>query len=218
MLQPNTSPPPDLACMAYPQTAGGMFEIVVSNSVLRMSLEARIRSGFGMHFRACVAEYMPRFAYYRHLHGGTGVLGMRGASEESLYLESYLGNPVEEVIRCAAGCAVSRAQIVEVGQFVVDDRGIVPDFFEDLVPFLASQGFEWVCFTGTDRIRAILKRVGFGGLPVAAADQDLVRNKPDRWGPYYGHDPVVLVGKPDDPEGLWCANAAPAQPLCTGAI
>ncbi len=217
MLQPNTSSPPDLACMAYRQSAGGMFEIVDRNSVLRMVLEARIRSGFGTHFRACVAEYMPRFAYYQHLHGGTGVIGMRDASEESLYLESYLDSPVDEVIQRAADCAVSRAQIVEVGQFVVDDRGIVQDFFEDLVPFLASQGFEWVCFTGTDRIRAVLNRVGFSGLPVAAANQELVRNKPDRWGTYYEHDPVVIIGKLDDPEGLWCANAVKARPACTGA-
>lgn len=210
MLQPNTSSPPNLACVACGLPAGGMFDIVDRNSVLRTSLEARIRSGFGTHFRACVAEYMPRFAYYQHLTGGTGVIGVRCASEERLYLESYLDDPVEEIIQNAADCTVSRAKIVEVGQFVVDDRGIVADFFEDLVPFLARQGFDWVCFTGTDRIRAILKRVGFSGLPVAAASQDLVRNKPDRWGTYYEHDPVVIIGKLGDPEGLWCANSTTA--------
>lgn len=191
-----------------PTVAGNTFAIVDRDSIARSALEARIRSGFGTHFEACVAGFMPRFAYYEHSSGGTGVIGVRGASEEPLYLENYLERPIEDQISRVVDSQVSRDRIAEVGQFVVDERGIVTSFFRDLVPFLADQGYEWVCFTGTNRIRAILKRAGLEGLPIAAADQELVANTPDSWGTYYEHDPIVIVGKLDDPHGRWCASDA----------
>ena len=183
------------------------FSIVEPDSAERASLEARIRSGFGMHFDACIDGFMPRFAYYRHRGGATGVIGMRCAADEPLFLESYLNAAVESVLANATGIAVGRNRIVEVGQFVVDDRDIVTSFFRDLVPFLAESGYDWVCFTGTDRIRALLARVGFHGLPVARADAARVRNTGDRWGRYYDFDPVVILGKLDDPQGRWCAGS-----------
>jgi len=183
------------------------FSIVEPDSTERASLEARIRSGFGMHFDACIEGFMPRFAHYRHASGATGVIGIRCAADEPLFLESYLNTPVESVIADATGAPVGRDRIVEVGQFVVDDRDIVTSFFRNLVPFLIENGYDWVCFTGTDRIRALLARVGFHGLPVARADAARVRNTGDRWGRYYDFDPVVILGKLDDPQGRWCAGS-----------
>lgn len=186
------------------------FTIVEPASGERAALEARIRSGFGMHFDACIEGFMPRFACYRHRSGATGVIGMRCAAGEPLFLESYLDTPVETVIADATGSAVGRDRIAEVGQFVVDDRDIVTSFFRDLVPFLVGNGYDWVCFTGTDRIRALLARVGFQGLPVARADAARVRNSGDRWGRYYDFDPVVILGKLDDPQGRWCTRSPAA--------
>ena len=172
----------------------------------RTLLEARIRSGFGMHFDACIEGFMPRFAHYRHASGATGVIGIRRASDETLFLENYLSVPVEAVITSAAGTCVPRNRIAEVGQFVVDDRDIVTSFFRDLVPFLMENEFDWVCFTGTDRIRALLARTGFHGLPLARADEERVRGSADRWGRYYDFDPVVILGKLDDPCGRWLSG------------
>lgn len=183
------------------------FSVVEPDSAERASLEARIRSGFGMHFDACIEGFMPRFAHYRHASGATGVIGIRCAADEPLFLESYLNASVESVIADATGAHVDRHRIAEVGQFVVDDRDIVTSFFRDLVPFLVENGYDWVCFTGTDRIRALLARVGFRGLPVARAEATRVRDTGDRWGRYYEFDPVVILGKLDDPQGRWCAGS-----------
>jgi hypothetical protein len=183
------------------------FSIVEPDSAERASLEARIRSGFGMHFDACIAGFMPRFGYYRHASGATGVIGIRCAADEPLFLESYLDTSVESVIADATGAHIGRDRIAEVGQFVVDDRDIVTSFFRDLVPFLVDNGYDWVCFTGTDRIRALLARVGFRGLPIARAEAARARNTGDRWGRYYDFDPVVILGKLDDPQGRWCAGS-----------
>jgi len=183
------------------------FSIVEPDSGERASLEARIRSGFGMHFDACIEGFMPRFAFYRHTSGATGVIGIRCAAAEPLFLESYLNTSVECVIADATGASVGRDRIAEVGQFVIDDRDIVTSFFRDLVPFLVENGYDWVCFTGTDRIRALLARVGFHGLPIARAEEARARNTGDRWGRYYDFDPVVILGKLDDPQGRWCARS-----------
>ena len=170
----------------------GCFSIVGPDSSERTYLESRIRSGFGTHFGACIEGFMPRFALYKTLLGSSGVIGVRGADEDRLFLERYLNQPVEQTISEAAGLKVSRERIAEVGQFVTDDREVVAPFFRDLVPFLKSEGYDWVCFTGTRRIRAILDRVGFHGLPIAAAEKSRVADDCNDWGNYYDHQPVVI--------------------------
>ena len=206
MHQTELTMPATPALQGFSTPARNTFSVVDHDSGERASLEARIRSGFGMHFDACIAGFMPRFAFYRHVSGATGVIGIRRASNEPLFLESYLNTPVESIISDATGASVSRNRIAEVGQFVVDDRDIVTSFFRDLVPFLLDNGYDWVCFTGTDRIRALLARVGFHGLPIARAEAARARDTGDRWGRYYDFDPVVILGKLDDPRGNWCAG------------
>ena len=183
------------------------FSIVEHDSKARAPLEARIRSGFGTYFDACIEGFMPRFAHYRHAGGATGVIGIRRASDEPLFLESYLNVPAESIIAEVTGTFPARDRIAEVGQFVVDDRDIVASFFRDLVPFLIGNEFDWVCFTGTDRIRVLLARIGFHGLPIARAEETRVRQTADRWGRYYDFDPIVLLGKLDDPQGHWCTTS-----------
>lgn len=206
--QPHTGP----ATIAYATNPGafGAFDVIDHDSVERSSLEARIRTGFGNHFGACISGFMPKFAYYEHHSGAGGVIGIRNAAEERLFLEDYLEDSIEGVVTTAAGTTVERCQIVEVGQFVVDDRDIVGAFFQDLVPFLIEQGYDWICFTGTGRVRSLLRRVGFHGKSVAIADPASIDNASDAWGSYYEHDPVVVVGKLSDPEGHWITDCVEA--------
>ena len=186
--------------------ARSYFTLAQRDSGMRAELESRIRAGFGQHFQACIEGFMPELAVYRHSSGAEGVIGIRDAAAELLFLESYLDRPIEVAVRQCAGSNVRRGQIAEVGQFVVSDRDVVTDFFRDLVPFLQSQGFDWVCFTGTNRIRALLSRMGFEGLPVANATHDRIVYSADDWGTYYEHEPVVVIGKLSDPQGSWFAH------------
>lgn len=178
--------------------------MVEPDSILRGPVEERIRQGYGLHFGACITGFMPRFASYAHRSGATGVIGVRRAANDRLFLERYLARPIERTIRDATGRPVSRKAIAELGQFVVDDPLIAADFFRDLVPFLIGQEFDWVSFTGTHKIRAILRRIGFNGLPVARGDRSVATDSGDDWGSYYENEPVVIVGKLADPAGHWC--------------
>jgi hypothetical protein len=212
MLQSEPRPVRPMPMQAGLAERQNTFTVIDPDAVERPALESRVRSGFGTHFGACIAAFMPQLALYTHASGSTGIIGFRRASDEALFLENYLDRPIEAQIAAVTGRPVDRGRIAEVGQFVVDDRDIAGAFFRDLVPFLVSQRFDWVCFTGTDRIRAILARVGLRGLPVATANPASVQPTGDQWGRYYEHDPVVVVGRLDDPHGRWCETAA-ATPI-----
>lgn len=187
------------------------FSVVDSDPRMQHRLEERIRVTYKQHFGACINNFMTRFAFYEHGNGATGVIGMRRATEETLFLERYLAQPIDEVIRTVTGLPVSRAAIAEVGQFAVEDRRIAADFFRDLVPFLVKQEFAWVCFTGTAKVRAILQRIGFHGLAVAIGDANAVKDGGDDWGTYYESSPLVIVGKLADPAGHWCGSGTLPQ-------
>lgn len=196
--------------------AGNGFSVVESDPRARGRVEERIRRAYREHFGACIRGFMARFACYAHESGASGAIGMRCAAEERLFLERYLAQPIEETIRSVTGLPVSREAIAEVGQFAVDDSRIAADMFRDLVPFLVDQGFDWVCFTGTAKVRAILRRLGFHGLPVALGDPVAAKDSGDDWGSYYENAPVVIVGKLADPAGLWCGRCAGQPAGATG--
>lgn len=184
------------------------FRVLDDEKEASAAAQSRIRSGFGTHFDACVCGFLPHIAEYEHSSGSSGIIGFRRATDEKLYLENYLPNPIDIEILAASGRTAPRERIVEVGQFIVDDRNIVSYFFRDLVPFLAAREFEWICFTATRQIRSILDRVGFRGLPIRGADQEFVCDTGDSWGSYFENDPVVIVGRLSDPSGHWCSGPA----------
>lgn len=168
-------------------------------------MEERIRRDFATHFGARIADFMPYLLKYDH-RAGTGVLGFRPAAEERLYLESYLDSPIEFFLENVLHMPVSRSEVVEVGQFVVDDRASAAAMFRDLVPFLIDRGHVWIAFTATRTIRRMLGRAGLSGLTIAAAREERVRCQADAWGSYYSNDPQVVIGKLPDAGGHWCRS------------
>jgi len=185
----------------------GRFRVADSASPVRAELEQAIHHAYGQHFGAQVAGFMPYLASYLS-DEGQGVLGFRPADEGRLYLESYLELPIESLLGQIMHRPVDRSTVVEVGQFAVDDRRVVGMLFRELVPFLRGQGYKWICFTATHKIRRLLEKSGLRGLVIATAREDAVRGEADQWGSYYDNDPLVVVGRLDDPQGNWCAPIA----------
>lgn len=183
----------------------GRFEVVGRDSPSRRSLEATIHSAFDRHFGARVVSFMPCLLKYEHA-AGTAALGFRPAAEGPLYLETYLDAPIELFLGNILRSPVSRRDIVEVGQFAVDDRASAAAMFAELAPFLRGRGHAWIAFTATRTIRRLLERTGLRGLTIATAREDAVRHKPDAWGSYYSDDPQVVVGSLRDPGGSWCSG------------
>jgi len=83
----------------------------------RAELESYVRSAFARKHSADVQNFMPTLVAFRDASTALcGVIGLRGAAGEHLYLERYLDAPVEAALSAATGTAVRRDQIVEVGE------------------------------------------------------------------------------------------------------
>lgn len=188
-----------------PRCSGVSLDLVGPSSPGRRALEAEIRDCYAHHFDARVEEFMPWLLRVTcRGDGARGVIGLRPASQERLYLEDYLSRPVEEAIAAVAGRPVPRTAVVEIGQLAVESRQVVVPLFRELVPFLLQQGFGWVCFTATGPVRSLLAKAGLAGCELAPAKESCVAGRQDAWGNYYRHDPRVIVGDLQRPTGFRC--------------
>lgn len=123
--------------------------------------------------------------------------GYRAADEAPLFLERYLGVPVETRLADAARVAPARSSIVEVGHLAARRAGEGRRLVLLLGPHLAARGYQWVVSTLTEELRHLFLRLGIAPLALGVADPAVLGEEAARWGSYYDHRPVVLAGQID---------------------
>lgn len=161
----------------------------------RAELEAFVGAAFKRGHDATVSSFMPTLLSFRDGAGQLrGVVGLRGASPQPLYLEQYLERPVEAAIATATGNAVRREQVVEVGNLAGANCRAAVRIVALLPAYLLSRDYRWIVFTATSTVRGILQGFGAPLVELARADGMRVAASPDRWGSYYDKDPRVLAG------------------------
>lgn len=161
----------------------------------RAELESFVRAAFKRGHDATVASFMPTLLSFRDRSGELrGVVGLRAAVPQSLYLEQYLERPIEAAIATATGATVQREQIVEVGNLAGSNCRAAMRMVAQLPAFLLARDYRWIVFTATSTVRGILEGFGAPLVELARADGARVASGPDRWGRYYDKDPRVLAG------------------------
>jgi hypothetical protein len=161
----------------------------------RAELEAFVGAAFRRGHDATVTSFMPTLLSFRDRAGDLrGVVGLRGAALQPLYLEQYLEQPVETAIAAATGQPVRREQVVEVGNLAGGNCRAAIRMVALLPGYLLSRDYRWIVFTATSTVRGILEGFGAPLLELARADGARVAGSPDRWGRYYEKDPRVLAG------------------------
>jgi hypothetical protein len=161
----------------------------------RAELEAFVADAFRRRHDATVQSFMPTLLSFRDGAGELrGVIGLRGAARQPLYLEQYLEQPVELAIAAATDRAVERRQVVEVGNLAGTNCRTAMRMVAALPAHLLAQDYEWIVFTATSAVRGILQGFGAPLVELARADASRVAGGPDRWGRYYDTDPRVLAG------------------------
>jgi hypothetical protein len=161
----------------------------------RPELEAFVGAAFKRGHDATVTSFMPTLLSFRDRAGDLrGVVGLRGAAPQPLYLEQYLEQPVEAAIASATGQPVRREQIVEVGNLAGANCRAAMRMVALLPGYLLSRDYRWIVFTATSTVRGILDGFGAPLVELARADGARVAGSPDRWGRYYEKDPRVLAG------------------------
>lgn len=164
----------------------------------RADVEAFVRRIYARRYGAVVQEFAPVLVSLRDAHSGEilAAAGYRPAQLGALFLERYLGLPVEQVLaRHSSKAAPQRSGIVEIGHLAAERAGEGRRLIMLLAPWLVAQGFDWVVSTLTQELRHLFLRLGITPLALAAATPAALDGDAALWGSYYQHDPVVLAGE-----------------------
>lgn len=117
-------------------------------------------------------------------------VGVRNAACESLFLEDYLGEPVESHM---PAFGVARQAIAEIAHLAGVEAGVSRYLFASLAVWLDSLGYQWVVCTGTDQLRNSFRRLGIETHVLADAEPSCLDDGGADWGRYYDHHPVVMA-------------------------
>src|SRR5688572_22465514 len=91
-------------CREAPRNARAVTCVPVGrNEPLRSELEAFVNAAFLRKHGAHVRSFMPTLLSWRDGGARLGVVGLRAAQEEPLYLENYLDSPIERTLAERAG-------------------------------------------------------------------------------------------------------------------
>jgi len=166
-----------------------------AGSADRQELETFVADAFLRRHEATIQSFMPTLLSFRD-HGGAlrGVIGLRGAAGQPLYLEQYLERPIEDAMSSAIGRPVERREIVEVGNLAGSNCRTAMRMVALVPAYLLAREYRWIVFTATVAVRGILQGLGAPLVELARADGARVSQAPDRWGRYYDSDPRVLAG------------------------
>lgn len=161
----------------------------------RPALEDYVRTGFERSHRARVTTFMPTLLALRDRRACVrGVVGFRGAADARLYVEHYLDAPIEHALANAAGAAVARSTIVEVGNLAATNCRYARHLAAHLPRVLLAARYEWLVFSGTRVVREILAGFGAPLLDLGPADRSRLPAGEDAWGAYYDAEPRVMAG------------------------
>lgn len=178
--------------------ASGLLDVVVCsrNAAGRQALETFIQDGFQRKHGAEVRSFMPVLLGLRDATGAiVGAAGYRAAESESLYLEQYLGEPIETLIaRRHPAMSPTRPHVAEIGNFACRDCNTAMTMVGVLTEFLLDQQHRWAVFTATRTVRSIMRHLGIGLSELGRADKSRVVVTADDWGSYYATDPRVMLG------------------------
>jgi hypothetical protein len=160
----------------------------------RDELEAFVRAAFERRHGARVVSFMPTLLSFRDGAGRLrGVVGLREALPQPLYLEQYLERPVEAALGSITGKAIGRRQVVEVGNLAGVNCRAAMRMVAQLPAYLLARDYRWIVFTATAAVQAMLQAFGAPLVELARADAARVADGADRWGSYYQEDPRVFA-------------------------
>jgi hypothetical protein len=120
-------------------------------------------------------------------------LGYRRAASEPLFVEQYLDAPVEAVVARALSRAVSRHDIVELGNLASTNAVAMVDLWDTVANDLSAWN-EVAVATLTAPLRAMFRRIGLPFFVLAPARPERIQAGANDWGTYYGLDPQVCAG------------------------
>lgn len=170
-----------------------VFQLSGTEHIGRRAVEAYISGQFQQVYGARLRHFMPWLLSYGEGQQMHGVLGLRRATREPLFLEQYLDEPVEAVLAEKAGVPVNRADIVEIGNLVATARGGSRLLFLMLAELCAAADLTWAIFTATPEVQHLLQKLTDNQLVLCRADGARLGAELADWGTYYNTRPAVVA-------------------------
>jgi hypothetical protein len=178
--------------------AGPGLRVHAPDDAGRAEVERFIAAVYRARHGADVRHFAHTLVSLRDAAGAlVAAAGYRAADQAPLFLERYLGMPVQARLAATAGNAPARSSIVEVGHLAASRAGQGRRLVLLLGPHLAACGFQWVVSTLTEELRHLFLRLGIAPLALGVADPVALGAEAVHWGSYYDHGPVVLAGRID---------------------
>lgn len=175
------------------QGAGHRLTAYHEHDLGRQGVQSLIQRVYERAYGARITAWMP--VLLGLCIGGRmqAAAGYRGAVQ-ALYLENYLEQSIEAMLRGVCGVALPREQIVEIGHFSAVSPGGGRRLIPHLSQHLRSQGYRWAASTVGAPLYAMLRRAGYAPVPLAQADPHrLPQGDRANWGSYYQACPVVVA-------------------------
>ena len=172
-------------------------DITDSNSVTqRKDIENFIHRRFAESYDANIRQFMPILLCLKDQSSSPrAALGLRPASNEKLFLENYLDQPVEKLLSSMANKTVSRSEIIEVGNLAISEKGDARALIIAMTSFLSSASFKWVCFTIGPILINSFTRLGLNLIDLGPAHIEMLHHEEQAaWGSYYTQKPRVMAG------------------------
>lgn len=179
------------------------FEAHLPGTAGRARVEQYIANRFQTVHGASIHDFMPVLLTMGCNGRATAATGVRAAACQSLFLEQYLSGPIEQVLGVAAGEAVRRANVAEIGNLVATQGGSSYLLFMVLTAMLEQARFEWVVFTATPQVQKTLAYLGLSVHRLCSADPArLTLSSAAEWGRYYASQPQVVAGRVSEAMGV----------------
>jgi Thermostable hemolysin len=155
-----------------------------------------IATVYSKAYGARLTSFMPRLLRVAGPHGAFRVIvGIRSAAGQSLFLETYLDEPIEQAIAARAGEVVDRRCIVEIGNLAESRPGDARLGIIACTMYLHTLGYRWVVFTAVPQLLNAFRRLGIEPVEmVVARPERLPEEQRSLWGNYYAEGPMVCFG------------------------
>ncbi|MFA6230715.1 MAG: thermostable hemolysin [Rhodanobacter sp.] len=169
-------------------------DVVDTDHDQRVEAEGFIHQVFAQRYRADVQSFYPSLLSFRDQGHPRAVAGFRGARAGRLFAEQYLEESAQTLIGERVGEAITREELVEVGNLALKNPGDARWVIAASTCFLHALGYRWVLFTATRTLINTFQRLGLQPLALGEARPLLLDDKGEQWGNYYQAGPVVCAG------------------------
>lgn len=174
---------------------GAATAVIPHGHRLRREAETLIEGVYLSTFNVEIRSHFPLLIGVLNGEGTVvAAAGCRIASDEPLFLEQYLEEPIELALAHAEGHEIRRDRIGEIGSLATAGGGS-PLLFSAIASHLRERGVSHAVATATRRLRRAFAAFGFGAGEIATACPAKLPNSGRDWGRYFEHDPVVVWGR-----------------------